>query len=463
MPNDSTTTTTGNVSQNANTGAGSQPPAGKGTAGKGGGSDAAAPIGGPKQADGAPEQHMSAFERAKARRASGAANPASDSPAAGLSSGKTSIQKERGLDPSKSVMEQLREKSRKHNPAAKPVEAEIVADESAMPGHGPSEVGEPGEPEIAPLAPAPGETEIPKEEGSLVSTPVGDHTPGEEEAPAEPAFTPNLKYKAFGQEHDIPEKFRGLITDPESEREVHQVFERAHAFDRYKATLTQLDADIKQKIVPELQFYRQTKDNFNALLQKGDIFGVLGKMGMPREKVLQAVADRIRIEQLPPEQREAYDAREHAQAISEQAASQIQQMQLRMQNLESLAKHSAIQSTFARGDVRSVADDFDKRVGQTGSFEALVRDHGALLYSQGKDITPEEAVQAVMQRFGLSVPAQPAAAPAKTPQQVRPVTTTPMKVLPNVPSRAAATRSRPQINGVADIRKAASQMRGRIQ
>lgn len=431
----------------------------------------AAPAGGPR-VEAADPQHMDAFQRAKARKGSGAATaPASDSPAAGLSTGKTAIQKERGLNkPGKSAMDVLREKSRNFNPNVAPIKNEIEIED-------PSGGGEAEELEVEPLAPAPGEAEVPEEESSAnaVTQMVGDHTPGEGveptevEAPEEGAFTPSFKYKAFGKEHDIPEIFKGVITNPESEREVQQVLERAHAMDRFKTNLTQLDTMVKEQIAPEIQFHRKTRQEFNELLNRGDIMGVLRKMNVSEEKFLQAAAERATIRTLPPEQRAQYEAREQAEAQRTQAANQVQQLQEQVQNMQASAKSYAIQSTFARGDVRAVADEFDGRVGQPGAFEKMVRDHGALLYSQGTDITPEQAVSAVMQRYGLQVPTGGNA--AGSPQVTTPVGSRaapqaparpPAKVLPNITSRAAATvRSKPTINNVEDLRKLRAQTRGR--
>lgn len=491
----------GNAGGNAG-GAGPAAQSGGGSAGKEAGASA-----GPRVA---PQEAQDAFARAQARKAATGqtrtpaekkatatkvVSQAVDNPNAG-SREERDARKAAKPPQGKSMLEQLKERSRKHNPAAKTVNREIRADDTAMPGKGPSEVESIDEPEVEPLNPNLVANQDSNEASTTnnrsrddaeaasvdVTEAVGDDAAeqveegelGEEVVQDDGVFTPSLKFKAFGKDHDIPEMFHSLIKDPESQRQVHELFEKAQGMETYRTRLAAFNQEFETKALPEIQFHRQTREMFNGLIQKGDIFGILGKMNIPEERVLQAVAQHVRIKQLPPEQRAQYEARAQAEKTAEQAESQAQQLAQRLAHVETQMISASIESTFARGDVQSVAQDFDGRVGKAGAFEAMVREYGGMQYAQGKNISPEQAVKAIMDRFGLSFSdAAQAGAPGARPaaRQGTSAVTRPVggqaqksatKIIPNIAARATANaRSKPQVNNLEDLRKLRTQMRGR--
>lgn len=441
-------------------GTGSAAPTAGGARGAGPGTKPATPTPPPAGDDasgaGGRQAALEAAERARVRRG---LEP-KPSPAAGLSTNpdnklRTRHKVKASGEPSE--LEKLRAKTTKAG--AKPLTTTVEPDASALPGVDPLEV------EVTPrtaeeleeiLAPAPGETEIP------VFDPTNPQAIDPDAVVATPEeYTPNLKYKAFGEERDIPELFHALIKDPESERAVHEVFEKAGAFDKTKQNFTELEGFVKQQIVPEVNNYRALRAEFQGYLDRQNPLAILEKMGVPEKLIIQKVAERIRLNEMPPDQRAVYDARAAQEAELAKAASQNQLMAQRLARLESDAIQTELSVALTRPDIAPIAQAYDART-KSGAFEDLVRMTGDFAWRNGQQITPTQAALNVIQKYGLSAgtapapQARPAPAPRPAPQAPAP------RVLPNVQSKnISQARTQPVVNSVADIRKLAKDRRAR--
>ena len=69
----------------------------------------------------------------------------------------------------------------------------------------------------------PVETSTPTETPTETPAPVETATPAEAPAPVTPEFTANYKFKVMDKEHEIPEAFRGIIKDAESEKLAREI------------------------------------------------------------------------------------------------------------------------------------------------------------------------------------------------------------------------------------------------
>lgn len=301
-----------------------------------------------------------------------------------------------------------------------------------------------------------------------------------EEAQTE-EYKPNLKFKAYGKEHDIPELFHSLITSPETERAVHEVFEKSQAFEKTKAAYANLERVVSEQIYPELEFYRNVREDLNDFAGRGDVFGLLGKFGFDERKVLQAAAERVSLLEASPEVRAMHEGRERAEALNRESARRLAALERKSAESDRLAKRLAFESTLARGDVAAVAQEFDQKMGKPGSFGRMVAQHAHQVYlssvdmaqsGRGRviDLTPEQAVQDFMRVYGLSFPDVETVAADSTParQAAKPVakaTATQAqkpKIIPNIGSRAASTTdARPVFKTARDIANYRKQRFGR--
>ncbi len=298
------------------------------------------------------------------------------------------------------------------------------------------------------------------------------------ETEAEP-FTPNLKFKAYGQEFDIPERFQGLITDAESEKEVHNVFSRAHAFDKTRERLGQADQHIQRELMPRLNHYDGIRAELGELAQSGDIFGLVERFGIDANKVLMAAAERIRMEQADPAIRQEHERRVAAEKANRESTRRIETLEAQTANNARAEKTRVFESLLIRDDVSAVANSFDEKLGEPGAFKKMIQARAQSIYLNSErdargdptkivDLTPQQAILGFMQEYGLTLspqapkaPGKPAnAAPARTPGAA-PAARTP-KTIPNINSRTNAVGSgKPEINGIKDIIAARKQKYGR--
>ena len=118
------------------------------------------------------------------------------------------------------------------------------------------------------------------------------------------------------------------------------------------------------------------------------------------------------------------------------------------------ARQYALNSELDRPEVKSMVESFDQRAGKPGSFYREVINRGQLAWfqSQGKvDLTPSQAVEQVIQLYGLKQTQPQAAgasvaAPASAPQQKA-------NTIPNVGSGKSAAPLKQKPKSIEDLKK----------
>ncbi|MBL7716586.1 MAG: hypothetical protein JNL01_14070 [Bdellovibrionales bacterium] len=310
-------------------------------------------------------------------------------------------------------------------------------------------------------------------------------TPESEAAPAattqppvvtSPAFTPNFKFKVMDQEHEIPEKFRELMKDATTEKEVREIFEKAYGLDHQKPKYEQLKTkhtevernfnDVLGAVQDLRSVYQQAVSTGNLLLLD-DFFD---RLKIPDQVILQYALAKVQYGELDPEARKAYDQQVFAQKRLLDLEKQNQGYSQQAMSAATHAKGALLDSCLARPDIQAIAQAFESTPGRKpGDFRKSVCEHGEYVWfkTNGQmDLSPEEAIQQVMQRFGVIVPPpggqqaipNTAANPTTTaPQQGNPAATTAAPrpaapVIPNVASRAASPM-KPRPKSIAELRK----------
>lgn len=267
--------------------------------------------------------------------------------------------------------------------------------------------------------------------------------------PQAPAYTPNFKYSVRGQEKEISEKYRALIKDAESEKELKELFEKAEGLDFVKQDRASLKAEhegFKQQITPYLQEYHK----FTSLRDKGNLGAALQVAGISDDQIFEYAVQRLQMQENP--QLAQYHKQTTEQALSqfdmEGQLQRYQQMeqQLKVQQFE----FNLSQAVAAHKDVVSA---IESKWGQPGSFMDEVKSFGLAQHHMGRDVNEAQAVEAVLNKyrpFLQTQPSTPANAPA--PHQAP-------SVIPNVGStNMSAVKARP--TSVADLKKMAREEAG---
>lgn len=258
-----------------------------------------------------------------------------------------------------------------------------------------------------------------------------------------PPYTADFKYKAQGKELEIPEKFRHLITDKESEEELKTLFGKSHTVDEYKGQIDTFKKNLNE-VGGALNQYQSGIQELRQIFAKGDLDTWFQKLNVPAEKIYQWVLDKVQYNQLPEAQRAQIDRQRDLQRQAEMAEARVGQVSHREMELATQVKSMQLEQTLGKADVKSMADAFDSRVGRPGAFKDAVIDHGKAIWALSqRDLTPEQAVADFVQKYGnpSAFAGQPpatevASAPAITPPSAN--AQPPVKVIPNVAGRSTS-------------------------
>ncbi len=293
---------------------------------------------------------------------------------------------------------------------------------------------------------------------------VGDDGNGEEPDDEEVAgYKPQLKFKAgfFNKdskqleqkEHEIDKKFHGIMKDPESERLVRELHEKAYGLDSVKQRFEltkQENIDLSQRNQQMTHGISELRGIYQGAVKSGNLHKLdqfFEKLQIPQEHILKYALAKIELADMPEAQRNALMGQLQEERKANELAQQREQLTSQTMTQQQEIKTLQLQHTLDRVEVAPMVKAFDDRVGKPGSFEELVRREGEYAFlREGVDLHPSEAVQRVIKNFGLTQGAPAATAPVQPPAQANtpasPGTTTIVKrtapTIPNVNGRSAS-------------------------
>jgi len=256
---------------------------------------------------------------------------------------------------------------------------------------------------------------------------------------AAPQWSPNFKFKVYGEEKEVPESFRALIKDAKTEAEVRSVFEKATAVDKLK-TLHQRVSQEHQTASGKVKQYEsefaKVRDGLTRVSNyaQNDLDSFFEAYKIPAEKVMQWVSVKLHEQELPEAQRQQIMQGRQAQREAENL--RYQQTNLQTQSNEMFQNHHNMMMDMVRSqpEVSTFEKDFDLRFGD-GEFQRHVNDYGDRMYRQGKYVPPHQAVAQVRAYYqrALSNNPAPAYAPGSAHGQGSPGAEPPQPI-PNVGS-----------------------------
>lgn len=285
---------------------------------------------------------------------------------------------------------------------------------------------------------------------------------GEAEAPK---FIPKNKFKVMDSEHEVPSWMLEAIKNAETEKEALDLLTQAHGLSHVKENLqtTRKERDeVRSKFDSTMRDISEVKQAY----QKGDIDLFLDKLQIPHERMLQWAVDKVNYSQLPPDQQRVIDERRDAQRKADLAEKQVGTYEQRLYEQMRTAKTQLLQAGLARPDVKTFADTYDAQTGKSGAFLDEVVAAGNLAWAQSNgtvDLTPEQAIEQVMQKWGKFI--QPgngaaAAASAVIPgpgSVVQAPASAKTAVIPNVAGRSTSPmKSKPR--SLDDLKKLGKEM-----
>lgn len=283
------------------------------------------------------------------------------------------------------------------------------------------------------------------------------------------AFKAEYKFKAAGKEHEIPEFLRGVIKDKDSQKYMHDLFEKAYGLPSLKQRFQETRGELQQTQQAFTQVMGQIEEARGAY-QRGDLGSVFEIMKIAPEKVLQWAVEQVQLSQLPPEQRQAHEARRAAEKRAMEMEKQTSSMSAQQAQAQSEYIEQMLGLVLERPDISAVAQAYNSRKGTDSAFRELVILMGENEFSRtGKVITPLEAAQKAIELLGEMQPAaKTAAAPAAPVVPATPATPVqtaqPKKAMPNLAGAGAKASSAPAkkapVRTLDDLRKRHQEMMG---
>lgn len=235
-------------------------------------------------------------------------------------------------------------------------------------------------------------------------------TPDVPVTPEVPAYQPSYKYSVRGQEKEIPEKYRALIKTAEDEKELKEFFEKAEGLDFVKqdrSSLKQEYEGFKQQINPYLQEYHK----FTSLRDKGNLGAALQVAGISDEQIFEYAVQKLQMEQ-NPHMANLYKGNTEAALREIEDQGKIQQYQMMEQQLQQQQFEFNLSQAMATH--KDVIGTIEAKWGQPGSFKEEVKSYGIAQYHLGNNLTEQQAVDAVLNKYKPFLAASPN--PAQAPQ-----------------------------------------------
>lgn len=276
------------------------------------------------------------------------------------------------------------------------------------------------------------------------------------EAKTEPKadkFTPNFKFKVKDKEYEIPQWARTAITTKEAEKEFVDLFTKAEGLEAVKVSREQAiqdklaaesERDNVKNYASEVLSYRDSKqwDKFYKHLKVSD------------RDIVEHALSIVERNNLPPEQKELYNQIQAKDSAYEEQEMRFQEMQKMWQQTAAHAKAVDLNSSLAKAENSRYAETYESVNGlQPGAFRQRVIDYGDRVYQlTGKDLSAEEAIEAVKSELGKGYFPQEKPQETTTTQTTLPVVNKELPVIPNIQGKNISHIQKP-ITRVADLKR----------
>lgn len=286
------------------------------------------------------------------------------------------------------------------------------------------------------------------------SAPEAPSTPdvAQSAAPAEPAWTPNWKVKAYDNEYEIPEDFRSYINKDNYDK-FKDVFERHFAFDTIKQKYK--DAQTKySEVNGKYDTISKNLDRLSKYVQNGDFDSFFSTIKIPEEAVQKWIYNKLQVKDLPPEQQSLYTKNSEyqrelmtMQERYEEMQNKIAEMERYKQEQSIQQRHSELDQTIMSNEFKNLAESYDAKVGKPGAFkEEVILRAAAVANATGKDLSVKEAVA----EFAKLVAWNQQNANTSSQQQTQAGGSRP--TIPSVSGKASSPVA-PQVKSIEDLKK----------
>jgi len=167
------------------------------------------------------------------------------------------------------------------------------------------------------------------------------------------------------------------------------------------------------------------------------------------DTIAKYILEKVRINQLPPEQQAVYTEREALRRRMNTLEQNFQNAQAQGNNAEVQQRLQSLDTILADVQMKRLTEDFDARNGK-GAFRTAVISYAA---GQQKDLSANEAVSGFIKTFGINVPKGPPKPGVNATKRV--VARPKVKTIPNYGGSQASVTATKKPRSVEDLRKLA--------
>jgi hypothetical protein len=268
-------------------------------------------------------------------------------------------------------------------------------------------------------------------------------------------YAPNFKFKVLDKELEFDEFLKGVIKDPETEKKVRELHEKAYGLDSVKAdrsTLRNELAQTKEKI-GRTDAALETIGNY---VRQGDFDSFFEALRIPKDHILKYALQLVQREQ-DPNVKAQWEANRQAQQQAQHYQTEAQRLEQEKRQFYTQQGEFELSQAISRPELAGIVQTYDTGIGQPGAFRSYVIRIGQALEAQGHEVSVEQAVQEAVRHLQAVNPSL-ASTPMGQQQQTagRVVQPNQKPVIPNVQGRGTSP-VRSTYRSLDDLRKLAKE------
>jgi hypothetical protein len=272
---------------------------------------------------------------------------------------------------------------------------------------------------------------------------------------AAPSYTPNSKFKVLDKELEFEDWAKSAIKDAETEKKVRELHEKAYGLDSIKQDRQTLKTELgeaKERIAST----DRALETVGQYARQKDWDSFFDALKIPKNDILQYALQLVQREQMPPEQKQAWEDQRRAQQQARYYQEQNQSLTQKTQSLEVQQLEFQLSQVMSKPDFSPVIDAYNAGMANPGAFKDFVVRIGQSYAASGNVISAEQAVTEAVRHLRAANP-QIGAPVATTPVASQVVQPSSKQTLPNISGRGASP-VRSAVKSLDDLKQRAREV-----
>lgn len=223
-----------------------------------------------------------------------------------------------------------------------------------------------------------------------------------------PAYEPNLSFKVYDQEKKFDDWVKPLITSPEMEKKVRELYEKAHGLDFVKPKLERTREELTQVSEAKTR-YDGIVQTLSTHVKNEDFDSFFKDTGIPEAMIFRWVANKLKYSELPPEEKRAYDERMELRRKNATLERDYGQATQKVSQAETQKLEFELNAELSKPEINATMREYDQRMGHVGAFrEQIAIQAYANEIATGQRVTASQAVANLLTLMGKTPGSQPA-------------------------------------------------------